>query len=79
MTIEEIAEIEDPSINPFKNYSLADKTDLSELLEAQKVFYQNIHEAYKEEQLANLEMRHPRLTAQEREERLKDPDMSDWS
>lgn len=34
LTIEEIADIEDPSINPFKNYSLAERSDVTDLLEA---------------------------------------------
>ena len=79
MTIEQIVELEDPSVNPFKNFSLADREDVSDFLEAQKKFHANVQQAYREEQLADLEVKFASLTEEERLKKLEDPDMKDRS
>lgn len=39
----------DPGASPFKDYALAEKTDFTTLMEAQKQFYEQLQAAYKEE------------------------------
>ena len=71
MTIEQIVELEDPNVNPFKNFSLADREDVSDFLEAQKKFHANVQQAYREEQLADLEVKFASLTEEERLKKIK--------